>query len=120
MKKKKTTTKIRPMEARYQRLKAKLARLGPILVGTITPRVIEREDPQQPGVTKTYGPYYQWTFKQEGKTVTQNLTAKQARVYQKAIDNQRKMEQILAEMRTLSLAILEENTEGVIKRKSGK
>jgi len=108
------------MEARYRRLTARLARLGPILVGTITPRVIEKDDPDKPGKKKTYGPYYQWTFKQEGKTVTQNLAAGQAKVYQQAIDNQRKMEQIIEEMRTLSLAILEETTEGVVKRKSRK
>ena len=79
-----------------------------------------RADPQAPGREKTYGPYYQWTFKRTGKTVTVNLTASQAKTYQRAIDNHRKMEKTLEEMRTLSLEILEAKTQGVRKRKPRK
>jgi hypothetical protein len=64
-----------------------------------------------------HGPYYQWTFKRAAKTVTVNLTASQARIYQRAIDAHRKLEQITDEMRELSLKILEAKTEGVKKRK---
>jgi len=77
-----------------------------------------RDDPQAPGKQKTYGPYYyQWTFKRKGKTVTVNLTASQAKTYQQAINNHRKMEKTLEEMRTLSLQILEAKTQGVRKCK---
>ena len=72
---------------------------------------------QKPGKQKKYGPYYQWTRKRRGKTVTVNLTASQAKVYQRAIDNHRKMEKIMQEMRALSLQICENSTEGVKKRK---
>jgi len=60
------------------------ARMGLVLQGTITPRSIPRPDPDAPDRIKIDGPYYQWTFKQAGKTVTVNLTAAQARVYQKS------------------------------------
>jgi len=105
------------MKKRYGRLTARLSALGPVLQGTITERTIERPDPGHPGKNKTYGPYFQWTFKQHGKTVTTNLTASQAKVYQKAIDQHRKLEATLEEMRTLSLQILEKSTQGVAKRK---
>jgi len=102
---------------RYQRLTARLAKLGPVLQGTITERTIVRDDPANPKEQKTYGPYYQWTWKRGGKTVTVNLSPSQAKAYQKAIDNHRKLEDTLQEMRELSLAILESTTKGVTKRK---
>lgn len=114
MKKEKSTA---TMQGRYARLTARLSRLGFVLQGTITERTMLHADPQAPGKQKTYGPYYQWTFKRAGKTVTVNLTASQAKTYQRAIDNHRKMETILEEMRTLSLEILETETLGVKKRK---
>lgn len=73
-------------------------------------------DSQRPHAHKTYGPYYQCTFKRAGKTVTVNLTPSQAKVYQRAIANHRKLEDILENMRTLSRDILEHTTKGVRKR----
>jgi hypothetical protein len=105
------------MERRYGRLAARLAKLGFVLQGTITERSMVRPDPKNPKKEKTYGPYYQWTFKRKGKTTTVNLTASQAKTYQRAIDNHRKMEETMEKMRTLSLKILEAKTEGVKKRK---
>ena len=113
MKKEKSTA---TMQRRYARLTARLSKLGFVLQGTITERSIVRADPQAPAQEKTYGPYYQWTFKRRGKTVTVNLTASQAKTYQRAIDNHRRMEKTLEEMRTLSLEILEAKTQGVKKR----
>jgi len=114
---KKKSTSILQKEKRFEELKAGLSDLGLILQGTITERVIQRDDPKQEGKTKAYGPYYQWTFKKEGKTVTQNLTGQQAEQYQKAIENHRTMEAMIQEMRTLSLEILTESIEGVKRRK---
>jgi hypothetical protein len=98
------------MERRCRKLAEGLAATGPILQGTITERTIDKED-------RTYGPYYQWTFKREGKTVTVNLSASQAELFQKAIDNNRELEKTIKEMRELSLEICEAKTEGVKKRK---
>jgi hypothetical protein len=114
MKKEKSTA---TMERRYARLTTRLSKLGLVLQGTITERTMVRADPHAPGKEKTYGPYYQWTFKRKGKTVTVNLTASQAKTYQRAINNHRKMEKVLEEMRTLSLEVLEAKTQGVRKRK---
>jgi len=114
----KNNVEIERMKKRYARLTARLAKLGPVLQGTITERTIQREDPRHPGKQKAYGPYYQWTFKRNGKTVTVNLTRSQAKTYQKAIDTHRKMEKILQEMRELSVRILENTTTSVAKRKT--
>lgn len=115
MEKEKTTA---AKEKRYAQLAARLAKTGLVLQGTITERVVVRDDPHTPGKQRTYGPYFQWTFKRKGKTVTVNLTASQAKTYQRAIDTHRKMENTLEEMRTLSLEILEAKTQGVKKRKA--
>jgi len=120
MKKIKKNEAVEVLRRRYEKLAAKLTNIGLILQGTITERTIVRKDPSEPSKEKTYGPYYQWTWKKEGKTVTVNLTAAQAKVYQKAIDNHRIMENILKQMRNISLQICKETTIGVKKRKARK
>ncbi len=110
----------RLLKHRYARLAARLAKLGPLLQGTITERTVLRDDPHRPGKQKAYGPYYQWTFKRNAKTVTVNLTRSQAKAYQRAIDNHRKLEQTTQKMRQLSLRILEQTTTSVKKRKPRK
>jgi hypothetical protein len=66
---------------------------------------------------KSFGPYYQWTFKEAGKTVTVNLTAEQAESFGQAIARHRMLEETIAEMRALSRKILEATTPGVKRRK---
>jgi hypothetical protein len=104
--------------ARYEKLKANLAEPGLLLLGTIVKRMDKRPDPATAGKLKTYGPYYQWTFKIEGKSRTVNLTPQQAAQYDKAIRNHRQMQRTIDQMRQLSLAILEATIEGVQKRKT--
>ena len=108
---------LEAMRGRHARLAGRLAKTGLIAQGTITERTIEREDKTEPGETRTYGPYYQWTFKDKGKTVTVNLSKAQVREYRRAIENHRRMQAILEEMRELSLSILESSTRGVVRRK---
>jgi len=108
------------LRRRHARLTQRLAKVGVVAQGTITEREIVRDDPGHPGQEKRYGPYYQWTCKRHGKTVTVNLAATQANVYQKAIDEHRKLETLLEELRAISLQILDATTTGVVKRKSRK
>ena len=104
------------MQNQYRRLKEEVVRIGLIALGTITPRLITRPDPEDKRRKKTYGPYYQWTYKLQGKTVTVNLTKEQAVEFRKAIDNQRRLEAILSEMLALSRTILQNTTVGVRRR----
>jgi len=105
------------LQRRHRALAARLGRLGLVLQGTLLVRTVRRQDPAAPGRTKAYGPYYQWTWKHEGKTVTVNLSASQARAYQKAIANHREAERLLRQMREVSLQILEATTVAVKRRK---
>ena len=55
------------LQRRYRKLASKLAATGPIIQGTITERVIEKQPEKKGEAGKGYGPYYQWTFKNAGK-----------------------------------------------------
>jgi hypothetical protein len=51
-------------------------------------------DPPSP-----HGPYWQWTAKVSGKTVTKRLTAKEAQLYQEWIGNDRRIKTLLSQIR---------------------
>ena len=108
--------KLVALRARYARLAAPLARCGLLLQGTLSEVRPRRATPSGAQGVKIYGPYYQWTWKQAGKTVTVNLAAGQRRAFQRAINNQRKIEKRLATLRALSQQILDFTTQGVAKR----
>lgn len=112
----KSPKQIEAMERRRTQILLRIAKIGPVLQGTITRRSIVRDDPRNPGMQKEYGPYNQWTWKREGKTVTVNLSASQLKPYQHAIAENRKLEDLLQELREVSLNILEAKTECVSKR----
>ena len=48
-----------------------------------------------------HGPYWQWTAKVEGKTVTLRLTPEQARLYKKWIDD-RQLRSLIERMRQIA------------------
>ncbi len=99
---------------RIRRLARQLGRTGLILVGTIRPRWIAARH----GASKRrLGPYYQWTFKEAGKTVTVNLSPSQVKPFQAAIARQRAVERLLEQMRRLSRQWLDATTQGVARRK---
>ena len=109
-----TTPDIAALKKRYARLVQRLARTELVLQGTITERYIRK---QKDGKTHTTCPYYQWTFKRQAKTVTVNLSPAQYKQFQRAIDNNKALEEILTEMRDVARQILDATTEGVKKRK---
>ena len=101
------------LRRRFERMATQLGKTRWVLVGTIWPRQL----PARHGASrKLLGPYYQWTFKEAGKTVTVNLSASQVPPFQRAIDQQRRVEELLAQMRTLSRQFLDATTHGVKRR----
>src|ERR1035437_528501 len=108
------------LHERLESLKRSLLEVGPLAQGSILKRTIRREDPRRPGETKDYGPYYQWTRKIAGRTAIQNLTQAQAREFARAIRENRRLERTVAEIRTISLKLLEWTTPAVAKRKRTK
>jgi hypothetical protein len=109
---------IQRKQTRYAKLTKRLARLGYVLQGTIHERRIVLPHPDHPKKERTFGPYYQWTFKREGKSVTVNLTPGRAKLVAQAIRNHRRLEAILQAMRAISREILEATTPGVAQRTS--
>lgn len=54
-----------------------------------------------------HGPYWQWTRKVNNKTVTRWLTAEQAADCQRAIDNDRRIRELVARLQALAIQRLE-------------
>ena len=90
------------MREKLGRLKTSLLAIGPVAQGSILRRTIRRPDPARPGAMKDYGPYYQWTRKVAGKTVTVRLTKPQATLLETWISNGRRLDRILAQMQRVS------------------
>jgi uncharacterized iron-regulated protein len=105
------------LKKRYAQLTDQLSRMGLVLPGTLTERTIIGQASKKQMDRKKYGPYYQWTRKVNGKTITVNLSKAQVDLFRKAIDNNRKSEQILSEMRRISIQRLENETQSVKRRR---
>lgn len=89
-------------ERRYRELAAQLADIGLIASGSVirrhskcgTPTCRCHADPPQ-----LHGPYWQWSAKRDGKTVTRNLTDQEAALYKEWIANDRELRRITTQMR---------------------
>jgi hypothetical protein len=100
-----TDQRLADYEQRYHELAAQIADIGLIHAGSLTRRYTRctspgckcNADPPQP-----HGPYYQWTAKVNGKTVTRRLTATEAELYQEWIANDRKLRALIGEMRKIA------------------
>ena len=100
-----TTQDLAGHQRRYRELAAQLADLGYITAGSITRRHTRcanrncrcHADPPQ-----LHGPYWQWTAKVNGKTVTRRLTDTQAALYQEWIGNDRRLRDLLSQMRKVA------------------
>ena len=87
-----TDQRLADYEHRYHQLAAQIADIGLIHAGSLTRRYTRctapgckcRVDPPQP-----HGPYYQWTAKVNGKTITRRLNATEAELYEEWIANDR-------------------------------
>ena len=109
-----TDPSVERLRRRFRRLAVRLARADWILLGTIHERRIPAPSPSRR--PRTYGPYFQWTFKRQARTITVNLSAAQVRPFARAIEQQRRVEKLLEAMRDLSRQFLDATTEGVRKR----
>lgn len=100
-----TTERLAAYQARYAQLAGQVADIGLIAAGSIIHRHTRcaspgcrcNADPPRP-----HGPYYQWTAKVNGKTVTRRLTPDEARLYQGWIANDRELRAIIAKMRQVA------------------
>lgn len=90
-------------QRRYRELAAQLADIGYIRGGSITHRYTKCTNPNcRCHHGHPHGPYWQWTTKVAGKTVTKRLSSDEARLYQDWIDNDRQLRRILTQMRKVA------------------
>jgi hypothetical protein len=97
-------------ERRYRELASRLAAIGLIYSGSITRRYTRCGTPGckcHADAAEMHGPYYQWTAKENGKTVTRRLNATEMGLYQEWIDNDRQLRRILQQMRQIAVKVAE-------------
>jgi hypothetical protein len=95
-------------QARAARIAAELASLGLALPGTLIERHVRCGKPgcrchADPPVL--HGPYWQWTRKTGGKTVTRLVADEQLDDYRQWLGNHRRLRALVAELEDLTLAI---------------
>ncbi len=96
----------------YQKLRRELAQTAYICTGSITTVYSKCRKPScacAKNEEALHGPYNVWTRKVKGKTVTRNLTDKQAQLCRECIQNLRHVERIIEEMKTLTAKYIEDS-----------
>lgn len=96
-------------QQRFQELKRELQKLDYFCKGTVLQRMMKcgkapcacHRDP-----AKRHGPYFEWTYKANGKTVNVKLTPETAPLYTAASQQYRKLKSLLNRLERLSLTAL--------------
>lgn len=100
-----TDTQLAGLHARYRDLKDHIHALGFIAPGSVIERYTACANPGcrcNADPPARHGPYYQYTRKLAGKTLTRRLNPEQAQTYREWITNRRRLDNLLAEMDQLS------------------
>jgi hypothetical protein len=105
----------RSQQARAARIATELAGLGLALPGTLIERHVRcgrancrcHADPPV-----LHGPYWQWTRKTGGKTITRLVADDQLDDYRQWLDNDRRLRALVAELEALTLAIADADRQG--------
>lgn len=107
--KKKKNTRTDTLLAGYMQLfdglKEELGQLQYFCKGTVLKRMMkcgQKRCPCHTDPAKRHGPYFEWTYKQKGKTVNIRLRPEEAPVYEAAIQQYRRLKSILIRMERLS------------------
>ena len=99
------------LEKKYHDLQKKFTQIGYICCGSIMSLYRKCGKPKcgcKDDLEMRHGPYHIWTRKKNGKTVTRSLSKKQAEKCMKYMQNLKKMEKIIEEMKKVSIQIIEE------------
>ncbi len=97
-------------QRRYQDLARQLADVGLVHGGSLPRRYTRCASPGcrcQAGSPSLHGPYWQWTAKVAGKTVTRRLTDTEAALYAGWITSDRQLRLLAAEMRQAAAAAIQ-------------
>ena len=104
-----STVALRAQAQRFRQTRRELFQLDYFLKGTVLKRMMKCGKPQcacHHDPSKRHGPYFEWTYKANGKTVNVKLTAEAAPLYKAAVKQQRKLKAILARLERQSRTAL--------------
>ena len=97
------------LDQRFRKTRQELDQLGYFLKGTVSKRMMKCG---QPGcachrdAAHRHGPYFEWTYKVNGKTVNVKLSPQTAPIYQAATKQHRKLKALLSRMERQSRTAL--------------
>lgn len=94
---------------RFRQAQQELHHLDYFLKGTVSKRMMKCGRPQcacHRDPSQRHGPYFEWTYKVNGKTVNVKLSRQAAPIYQAAIKQNRKLKAVLARMERISRTAL--------------
>jgi hypothetical protein len=95
-------------EARYEALKQAVANIAFIRRGSLVRRFMPCGKPGcrcQASPPQLHGPYFQWTRKVRGKTVTLRVNEVEAKLLRDWIKNGRQLDRLIGEMERVSLRL---------------
>ncbi len=99
------TQRLAEAERRYQELARALADVGPIQSGSLVHRYTRCTNPNcrcRADPPRLHGPYWQWSTKIDGKTVSRRLSEREAALYAEWITNDRRLRQLISQMRQVA------------------
>jgi hypothetical protein len=123
MKKTKTTqsdTRLAGFAKNFVELKRELGATTFFCKGTVLKRMMKcgqkrcacHKDP-----AKRHGPYFEWTYKEKGKTVNRRLRQEEAPIYEEATKQFRKLHSVLRRMEQISYnAVLHLGSNAIVKQ----
>lgn len=100
---------LRAQARRFRRARRELLEIEYFVKGTVSKRMMKCGRPQcacHHDPSQRHGPYFEWTYKVNGKTVNVKLSAEAAPLYKAATKQQRKLKAVLAKLERLSRTAL--------------
>lgn len=100
---------VRTQAQLFRQAKRELLEIEYFVKGTVLKRMMKCGRPQcacHQDPSKRHGPYFEWTYKANGKTVNVKLSAEAAPLYKAATRQQRKLKAVLSKLERLSRTAL--------------
>lgn len=97
--------RLQACQEEYGRIKARIRDVGFICEGSLLERWMSCRKPNcrcSADPPQLHGPYYQLTWKEQGRTFCRNLPPEHAELYQQWITNRRQLDALLKQMREVS------------------
>jgi hypothetical protein len=96
-------------DQRFRQTRQELDQLGYFLKGTVSKRMMKCGQPScacHRDAAQRHGPYFEWTYKVNGKTVNVKLSPRAAPIYQAATKQHRALKALLSRMERQSRTAL--------------